>query len=80
MIVLCIVELSCRGNLGGDSAEASGRQRCLVLFTGLEGLGLLGVTVREDGRPVLGSDIITLAMTLGWVVALPEYLWVLQLL
>src|SRR6266487_3705837 len=68
VIILGVVELGRRADLGGDRADAFLVQRLLVhLLRPLRGLQLL-IAVRIDRRAVLRAAVIALAHALGRVV------------
>src|SRR5215813_6155286 len=74
MVVLSVVELGSLPQLGGDAAVARCLQYPLVGVPGrFRGLSLL-FAVPVDRRPILGSDVVTLAHSLRRIVILPKHL------
>ena len=72
MVVLGVVEVGSRHDLGGDLPVPLAREPALVLAAGCLGGGSLLLTVGVDPRAVLRTDVVALAHALGRIVALPE--------
>ena len=72
MVVLGVVEVRRRQDLGRDLAAAGGGQRGLVALGRGGGGGGLRVGRRVDPGAVLGADVVALAHALRRVVGLPE--------
>ena len=73
MIGLGVVEGRGLFDFGGDGAQPGLGQFCLERF--LAGLGFVQLFRfdRVDHRTVLGTDVVALAHSLGWVMQLPEH-------
>src|SRR5258708_5597204 len=74
VVVLGVIELRRRQDLGGDRAEPGFRQGALVLVAAPLRGGALRLVVVIDARPVLGADVVPLPHALRGVVAFPERL------
>src|SRR3954453_7920500 len=74
MVVLGVVELRRRQDLGRDRPVTGPLQFCLKRVTRRFGGPTLVVAVIVDAGPVLRADVVALAHALGGVVVLPERL------
>src|SRR5271154_4598139 len=57
VVILCVVELGRRQDLGGDHAVAGGGQPLLIGVARRLGGTPIGVVVIVDAGPVLGADV-----------------------